>query len=74
MERKNMKFVKRQIEIFDAGPCYAKTKVYQYTTEDGVIYQKMDLGWYDIEGKRLIGDISHLSKAADDFELEQENA
>jgi len=66
-----MRFVKREIEFLDFGPCYEKIRVEVYTSEDGVVYQHSGLGWFDVKGKRLIGDISHLSKAADDFEMEK---
>lgn len=63
-----MKFVKRTVERLTFLN-HESALVYQYVSEDGVIYQKMGLGWFDVHGKRLVGDISHLSKAADDFEL-----
>lgn len=62
-----MKFVKKVQEKLRLGPAYRPAIITSYTTEDGIVYTQMGLAWFDVNGKRLIGDISHLSKAADDL-------
>jgi hypothetical protein len=64
-----MKFVSRKQRRLSLGGSYKDTVVNVYRTEDGVIYQQMGLAWFDANGTRLIGDISHLSKAADDLNV-----
>ena len=68
-----MKFVKRNIEVLDFGSCYEKIRIVAYEDENGVVYKTSGLGWFNVHNERLLGDISHLSKAADDFELELNN-
>jgi len=62
-----MYFIEHKVEILSLGPSYKDVQVHVYTTSDGEIYKQMGLAWFNAEGERLLGDISHLSKAADDL-------